>query len=181
MPLWAPECTSMEPPHWSSYLRARKTNRRQFENRESSPRGNVSKSGVMDCMVIMPSRHMERALKGFLKWLHLMSYDHPQLCYIYDIEQPLGALLKRTTYASTMVCFINVYASLVKTVLSTDAPVDHHLVGLLPVLLVSVGAHLRVQLLQVDSSHIGAAPHGHCGSHGHSQSQISVLLLVQLT
>lgn len=68
--------------------------------------------------------------------------------------------------------------SVLQVFITRGAPVDHHLVGLLPVLFVSVGAHLRVQLLQVHSGHVGATPHGHCGSHRHSQIQIRVLLLV---
>lgn len=38
-------------------------------------------------------------------------------------------------------------------------PVDHFLMGGLPVLLVSVKAKLWVQLLQVDSSYADTAPH----------------------
>lgn len=42
-----------------------------------------------------------------------------------------------------------------------ELPVHHHLVSFLPVLLISVGADVRVQCLQVNSGHVGSAPHGH--------------------
>lgn len=44
-----------------------------------------------------------------------------------------------------------------------DSPVDHHFVDLLPVLLVLLCAHIRVQFFEGDSGHVDPTPHGHCG------------------
>lgn len=42
-----------------------------------------------------------------------------------------------------------------------DTPVHHGLVRVLPLLLVALAANVRVQLLQVHSCHVSAAPHRH--------------------
>lgn len=52
--------------------------------------------------------------------------------------------------------------------LDRNTPVHHGLVRVLPLLLVALAADLRVQLLQVDSGHVGAAPNRHWRGGGGS-------------
>ena len=49
-----------------------------------------------------------------------------------------------------------------------NSPLDHLLVDLLPVLRVSVCAHLGVETLERDPSHVHTTPHGHWGGHTHT-------------